>query len=231
MRKIIILILASLSCFALAESKNVMQQRQQSLSPQQVLQRLKAGNHAFMEGKVVLGNLALMKHGAKKGQFPLSIVLSCVDSRSIPEVTLNQKKGDMFVARVAGNVVNTDMLGSMEFATAHAGTKLILVMGHTSCGAVAAACGMEKHTFSKNLTSLLKSIRPAVKAAKKIEPMGQCTDPQFINLIAKENVLFQIKKILKKSPLIRHLVKEKKVLILGGLHNIKTGKVTFFDKI
>ena len=202
---------------------------QKKLTPQQVVARLKAGNHAFKYKAAAPESLLLMKKGHAYGQYPLAIILACIDSRSIPEVTFSQKKGDVFTARVAGNVTDTDVLGSMEYAVGYAGTKVIVVMGHTSCGAVAAACDMN-YSHPNNLKGLLNKIVPAVKMAKKIDPTGKCTDPKFIDLIAKQNVLYQIKKIMDDSSLIRKLVEEKKIILIGAIHDISTGKVTFLDK-
>jgi len=229
MKKLALILLSFLLVNLSLAASPVTQEKQASLSPQQIVQRLEKGNYGFASGRIYASNLGLMKYGAAKGQFPLAIVLSCVDSRSIPEIVLGQKKGAMFAARLAGNVADKDVIGSMEFATGYAGSKVILVMGHTACGAVKAACAF-KGQFKQNLNHLLRSIVPAVRMAKKIEPNGQCNDPKFINLIAKENVKHQIQQILKNSPDIRKLVQQKKVIIIGGLHNLKTGKVSFFDR-
>ena len=213
-----------------ATSELTDQALQAKLTPAQIVQRLKEGNFTFKrdKGDTDTGHRDRMKQGAIYGQFPLAFVLACIDSRSIPEIVFDQTKGETFTARIAGNVVEAGELGSMEFAVGYAGSKVIVIMGHTQCGAVKAACESKKN-FKGNLRKLLAKLTPAVRAVRKRDPNGRCDDPKFINEITKENVRYQIKQTLKRSRMIRRLVKEKKVIIIGAIHNIRTGKVTFFD--
>lgn len=202
---------------------------QTKLSPVQALDRLKAGNKRFVTGSMKDRKLLkIANYTSVKGQFPFAFVLSCLDSRSVPEIVFDQGLGDIFSARVAGNLVGRDVLGSMEFATKYAGVGLIVVMGHTHCGAVQAACTGKD--FTKNLNKLLKQIRPAVKKTEKHAHSKDCASMKLVNAIAKQNVVNQINKILSKSKTIRGLVEAHKVIIVGAMHNIKTGQVEFFDQ-
>lgn len=202
--------------------------KQQQLSAQQVLQTLEQGNQRYVSGKTIhynqrnLGNLA-----SKKGQAPLAFVFNCVDSRSVPEVIFNQPVGSLFVSRIAGNVIDNHVLGSMEFATKYAGSKLVVVMGHTQCGAVAGACKGVKNP--EKLKGLLNKIKPAVKqVAEKNGHKPTCNDKE-VNQIAKQNVIDQMHALVKDSPTLGKMVKDKKIMLVGAMHNLTTGKVQFFN--
>ncbi len=204
--------------------------KQTKLTPTQILHRLQAGNTRYINGKAINYNQRqLSKLASQKGQAPYAFILSCIDSRSVPEEIFNQPIGALFVSRIAGNVISKDVLGSMEFATKYAGTKLIIIMGHTQCGAVIGACkGVNK---PKNLAKLLSKITPAVNEVdKEHNKTNLCNNPGVIDAMAKQNVLNQIKALYKKSPAIAKLAKEGKVKVIGVLHNIRTGKVTFFNE-
>lgn len=209
----------------------VTKQVQASYTPAQVLTRLKTGNARFLADKGHLTNhLNKALYTAKKGQHPLAIILNCVDSRSIANYVFDESVGSIFVARVAGNVADPNILGSMEFAAIHAGAKVIVVMGHTHCGAISAACHGQT-TGTPALDQLLKQIQPAVKIVRQQEGRTfSCNDANTINRIAKQNVLDQIQYILIHSPDIARLVHDKKIIIIGAMHDIKTGKVRFFDE-
>ena len=148
-----------------------------------------------------------------------------MDSRSIPEIAFDQGIGHIFTIRVAGNVINKDILGSMEYATKVVGTKLIVVLGHTSCGAVAAAC---EHVEMGNITGLLQQIQPAVKATTGGAGNSNCKSMDLINAIAKANVMNMVKQIPQQSPIIAELMKKGQVKVVGGIYDVGTGKVTFF---
>ncbi len=194
----------SLSAIALADDhyRTFDQEAQQALTPDQALEILKAG-----------------------GQFPFAVVLSCLDSRSAPEVVFDQGVGDIFVGRVAGNVVDTNLLGSFEFATAAAGSKLIVVMGHTACGAVKGACdGVEVG----NLTALLDEIEPAIDAVQT--PVGtdrSSANTEFVNQVIETNVRMQVNELLRRSDVIRGLVDQGQVKVVGAVHDLATGEVRF----
>ena len=171
---------------------------------------------------------ALSCLASEQGQAPYAFVFSCVDSRSIPEVVFDQPVGALFVARIAGNVVSTDVLGSMEFATAHAGTKLLIVMGHTQCGAVAGACHAVDHPSS--LKALLSKITLAVKQVHQREGKAfSCDKPATINAIARQNVVDQVHALYENSPALAKMIRSGKIKVVGAMHNIKTGRVRFFN--
>lgn len=220
--------------YALADapqSKATTQTKQASLTPKKALELLKAGNKRFREGN--LRNLDFekeMKVTTKKGQFPLAIFLSCIDSRSIPDVLFDQGLGNIFVSRVAGNVADQDMLGSMEFATKLAGAPLIVVMGHTHCGAVQGACVHGRDVDLKNLSHLLGKIKPAVQTMKKKDESLNCENMASVDKIAKQNVLDQISYIRENSEAINGMAKDNKIMIVGAMHDIRTGEVVFFDE-
>lgn len=156
----------------------------------------------------------------------MAVILNCIDARTPPEIVFDQGIGDVFAARIAGNVQNDDILGSMEFGTQLSGAKLIAVIGHTSCGAVRGACQQAK---LGNLTGLLQKIQPAVSQATKETATHDCGSAEFINQVAKDNVLMVIKQIRQNSPVIANLIKEGKIGIIGGMQDLNTGEVTFFE--
>ncbi len=217
-------------CWANSPSRALLAKQQAKLTPQEVLLRLKKGNERFVEARKKYRNH--VKDGqltARKGQHPMAIIFNCVDSRSIANFLFDEGIGNMFVARVAGNVVDKNIIGSMDFATYFANARLIVVMGHTHCGAVAAAC-QNVQTYSADLTHLIKQIQPAIPTVKKEEGKAfDCDNPKTIDAIARQNVIVQIRRILASSKKIRTLIKEKQLMIVGAMHNIKTGKVLFFD--
>ncbi|OAB63129.1 carbonic anhydrase [Leptolyngbya valderiana BDU 20041] len=201
------------------------QESQQALTPDQALDILKAGNARFVAGESIDRDLIEQQRDTASGQFPFAVVLSCLDSRSAPEVVFDQGVGDIFVGRVAGNVVDTNLLGSFEFATAAAGSKLIVVMGHTACGAVKGACdGVEVG----NLTALLDEIEPAIDAVST--PVGtdrSSANTEFVNQVIEVNVRMQVNELLRRSDVIRGLVEQGQVKVVGAVHDLATGEVRF----
>ncbi|NKI36390.1 carbonic anhydrase [Wenzhouxiangella sp. XN79A] len=201
------------------------QQAQAALTPDQALQLLKDGNARFVAGDSIDRDLIEQQRDTAGGQFPFAVVLSCLDSRSAPEVVFDQGVGDIFVGRVAGNVVDTNLLGSFEFATAAAGSKVIVVMGHTACGAVKGACdGVELG----NLTALLDEIEPAIDAVST--PVGtdrSSANTEFVNRVIETNVKMQVNELLRRSDVVRGLVEEGKVKVVGAVHDLATGEVRF----
>lgn len=201
----------------------------ENITPQEALKRLIEGNKRFVSQTTIKRNLLEQKkYTGKSGQSPSAIILSCMDSRGTPEITFDQGIGDIFAVRLAGNVIDADQLGGMEFATKVVGTKLIVIMGHTKCGAVGGAC---KNVQLGNLTQLLEKIKPAV-AEIKTKQSGKlsCDDQSTIDKIAKQNVLNGIKQVKEDSPLIQQQIDNKEVMIVGAMHDIETGKVVFFDE-
>ncbi len=195
-------------------------------TPQIAIEELRKGNVRFTSRKMLKQNfIEQVKEGAH-GQHPYAAIVSCLDSRVPPELVFDQGLGDIFVARVAGNVINPDILGSLEFATQVKGSKLVLVLGHTSCGAVAGACQDVK---LGSLTQLLTKINPSVDKIKKEKSAG--FDPKnesHIDQVSRENVLAQVAAIEAQSPIIAGLVKDGKVQVIGAMYDIATGKVEFY---
>lgn len=194
-----------------------------NMTPADILQGLSDGNQRFYTDSK-LKRASLQSKGelaAQVGQSPKAVILCCMDSRSIPEIVFDQSIADIFTLRVAGNVVNKDILASMEFATKFVGSKLIVVMGHTACGAIKGACNNVK---SGNLTHLLKTIQPAVEAVDKNR---NCKDDQIINKIAEKNVENMIHQIINESNTIKEQLDKKEIAIVGAMHNLESGKVEF----
>jgi carbonic anhydrase len=194
---------------------------QQALTPKQAVQMLKDGNDRFVNGQAVKRDLRAQAAATAAGQYPYAVILSCIDSRTSSELLMDLGLGDAFNVRIAGNVVNEDILGSMEFATAAAGSKVIAVIGHTACGAVKGARDSVK---LGNLTGLLSKIQPAVRA----ESRGR-KDATPVDAIAERNVRMTIEDIRAKSPIIRELEQKGSIMLVGGMHDIATGRITFFD--
>lgn len=198
------------------------------LTPEQALAKLKQGNIRFVVAKKHDRDLLkLARISSKKGQFPFALVLSCIDSRSIPDLVFDQGLGNVFVARDAGNIVSPTIYASMEFAVKIMGADLIVIMGHTQCGAVQAACVGKG---SGHLVGLIQKIRPAVLAVEKKTGNKNCADPQLINQIARQNVIDQINSVLNNVPAFTKLINEKKLMIVGAMHDLQTGKVVFFNR-
>ncbi|CAM2795740.1 carbonic anhydrase family protein [Legionella worsleiensis] len=207
--------------------KTMSQQKQQDMSPKQALLRLKEGNQRFLENKQITRDYLKQAKISSYGQYPFAVVLNCMDSRSVPELIFDQGLADLFTLRVAGNVLNDDILGSMEFASAVVGSRLIVVLAHTSCGAVAGACnGVELG----HLTDVLDKIEPVVKPSMFSLGTKNCSDVSLVDAIAQANALRVVREIQEKSPIIGELVKSKKVGIIAGIHDIKTGQVRFFEE-
>lgn len=199
-----------------------------AMTPELALKQLKEGNVRFVKGQMKKRNLLQQAKLTKQGQYPFAVILSCMDSRGSPELIFDQGIGDIFSVRVAGNVVDDDQLGSMEFATKAVGSHIIVVMGHTRCGAMRGACsGVELG----HLTQLLNKITPAANTVKQTLNVAtlDCNDTKIVDDIAKQNVLDMIKEIKDNSPIISSLVDQKQVMIVGAMHDLQTGQVTFFQ--
>ncbi|MGA2655264.1 MAG: carbonic anhydrase, partial [Gammaproteobacteria bacterium] len=203
------------------------QETQKKETPAEVLDSLKRGNARFVNQETRDIDYRLIKsYAARAGQYPYATILSCMDSRSIPEVLFNQPPGNLFVIRIAGNVVNDDVLASMEYANQYVGSKLIVVMGHTGCGAAKSACSTHG---TGHLITLLEKIKPAVNSVAKSEKLKNCKSDDFINKTVKQNIINQMKIIESQSPALLQLIKNKKIMLVGAIHHLETNKVTFFD--
>ncbi len=203
------------------------QAEQQALSPEEVLSMLREGNRRFVAGTLTLRDHSAQVRKAALGQFPKAIILSCVDSRVPVEDVFDRGIGDIFVSRNAGNFVNIDVLGGMEFACKVAGAKLILVMGHEDCGAVKGAIDNVK---LGNLTAMLENIRPSVAEVAEKVGEGTSADEAFVQKVTKQNVRDAIANIRKQSPVLLDLERQGKLKIVGGVYNMNTGEVEFFDE-
>jgi len=199
---------------------------QDAISPAKALELLKEGNQRFVAKQTVNRDLNLQVEQTSTGQFPFATVLSCIDSRVPAELVFDQGIGDIFSVRIAGNFVNTDILGSMEFASKLAGTKLILVLGHTACGAVKGACD---HAELGNLTSMLDNIAPAVEAITEPADAADRTSANidFVNAVGTKNVELTIERIREESPVLAEMEQAGEIQIVGGMYDIATGKVNF----
>lgn len=196
------------------------------MTPETSLQALKDGNDRFIQSTQVTRDLLDQVSDTSTGQYPFATILSCIDSRVSSELIFDQGIGDIFSVRIAGNFVNEDILGSMEFACKLAGTKLVLVLGHTACGAVKGACD---HARLGNLTALINKIEPAVEAVKepKDESLRNSKNIEFVNNVAVKNVEMTINNIRKQSPVLARLEEDGDITIVGGMYDINNGKVTF----
>lgn len=195
-------------------------QSQSSTSPNDALQILMAGNERFASGRSLHRNLPAQVKLTAGGQHPVAAIVSCIDSRTSSELVFDQGMGDIFNARVAGNVINDDILGSLEFATSAAGAKLVLVVGHTRCGAVSGAC---KRVELGHLTGLLAKIRPAAARAK-VSGAGTA-GPGFEDAVAAENVRLSVEQIRKQSTILQTLESQGKIRIQGAMYHLDTGRV------
>jgi carbonic anhydrase len=206
-----------------AETASVVQTKesQAAMTPAKALDALKAGNKRFLSGKSVQTDLPAKVKASKDGQYPFAVVLSCMDSRVPAEAVFDQSIGDLFSIRVAGNVVNADNLGSMEYAVKVVGVKLIVVLGHTACGAVKGAIDNVK---LGNLTELVAKIQPAVAASGP----GTTKDHAYVDKVGERNVRQEIKEIREKSPVLKEAIDSGAVGLVGGMYDLETGTVTFF---
>ncbi len=201
---------------------------QATMTPEKSLQFLKEGNQRFQNNLKANRNLLEQVNDTSEGQFPFATILSCIDSRVSAELVFDQGLGDIFSVRIAGNFVNEDILGSMEFACKLAGTKLIVVLGHTSCGAVKGACDDAK---LGNLTTMLSKIKPAVEAVTEPsdKSLRNSKNPEFVDSVAEKNVQLTIDRIHQESPILSEMEKNGEIKIVGAMYDINTGAVTFFE--
>jgi carbonic anhydrase len=200
---------------------------QSAISPSKAIELLKEGNARFVENKEITRDLLAQVTATSTGQYPFATVLSCIDSRVSSEIIFDQGIGDIFSARVAGNFVNEDILGSMEFACKLAGTKVVVVLGHTACGAVKGACDDAK---LGNLTALLSKIKPAVNAvATPNDPsLRNSKNMDFVNEVAAKNVHLTVDNIRTLSPVLKEMEDSNAIQIVGAMYDINNGVVTFY---
>ena len=201
---------------------------QDLMTPNLALDALKDGNERFLKGNQVARNLNQQVDETSGGQFPFATVLHCIDSRVSAEHVFDQGIGDLFSIRIAGNFVNEDILGSMEFACKLAGTKVLVVLGHTACGAIKGACD---HARLGNLTALINKLEPAVEAVDSPAEadLRNSSNSDFVNAVAAKNVLMTIDNIRSQSPILKEMEADGAIKIVGGMYDIATGNVNFYE--
>jgi carbonic anhydrase len=200
---------------------------QAAMTPQKAMAELKAGNERFASGHpLVRDPLAAVKATAS-GQYPFAVVLSCLDSRVPIELVCDQGIGDIFSARVAGNVLEEDVLGSMEFGCKAAGAKLIAVIGHSNCGAVKGAID---NVEMGNLTALLGRIKPAIDQVPGDTQPRDSKNLEFVDKVAEANVHLVMKQVRERSPVLREMLDQGKIELVGGMYDLSTGKIHFFEQ-
>jgi carbonic anhydrase len=206
--------------------KTLTKEMQNAISPSKALDILKEGNRRFVNNLKINRNLLQQANETSDGQHPFAVILSCIDSRTSAELIFDQGLGDVFSVRIAGNIVNEDILGSMEFGCKVAGAKIIVVLGHTKCGAIKGACD---NVELGNLTSLISKIKPAVDQETATSDNRTSSNASFVENVAELNVSLSVKNILLQSPIIAEMVKNEEIGIVGAVHDIKTGEVKFFE--
>ena len=201
----------------------IKKETQSKLTPEEALNILKEGNKRFLNHKKNTHDLEDEIEYTKDGQYPLAAILSCIDSRTSSELIFDLGMGDAFSVRLAGNVVNEDVLGSIEYSCKVAGAKIVLILGHTKCGAVTAAC---QNIELGNITALLSKIKPAVQTVSS--SVEDVTTPENVQKVADENVRVGMNLLREKSPILAEMEKKGEIKIIGGMYDISTGEVAFF---
>ena len=204
--------------------KTLTKEMQASLTPGKAVEILRKGNERFVNNLKANRNLLEQVNETSDGQHPFAIILSCIDSRTSAELIFDQGLGDIFSVRIAGNVLNEDILGSMEFACKLAGAKMIVVLGHTKCGAIKGACD---HKEMGNLTTLLNKIKPAIDFEKTILDNRDSSNSEFVEKVAAINVELTVNAIMERSPILNEMIKKGEIGILGGIYDVTTGVVEF----
>jgi carbonic anhydrase len=199
---------------------------QLEMTPGQALEALKAGNERFISGQMLDRNLMAQARATAAGQCPFAVVLSCMDSRVPPELVFDQGIGDIFSPRIAGNFANTDIIGSIEFATRLSGAKLVVVLGHTDCGAIKGACD---HAQLGNLTHTLSNLMPAVYAVTDIQGDRSSKNKAFVQQVAEANVRLTVQALTDRSSILSDLAAQEQLQVVGAMQDISTGRVSFYE--
>ena len=205
--------------------KTLNKEMQSAITPTMAVEILKDGNKRFMNNLKANRNLLEQANETSDGQHPFAVILSCIDSRTSAELIFDQGLGDVFSVRIAGNIINEDILGSMEFACKVAGSKVIVVLGHSKCGAVKGACD---HVEMGNLTALLSKIQPAVYDEKTETENRSSANAEFVEKVASINVKRTVNAIMERSPILKEMIQNGEIGIIGGMHNITDGEVSFY---
>ncbi len=204
--------------------KTLTKEMQAAITPSMAMELLNEGNKRFVNNLKVNRNLLQQANETSDGQHPFAVILSCIDSRTSAELIFDQGLGDIFSVRIAGNIINEDILGSMEFGCKVAGAKIIVVLGHTKCGAIKGACD---HVEMGNLTALLSKIRPAVEEETVTKENRNSKNAVFVESVANINVKRTVRAIMERSPILKEMIESGQIGIIGGTHDIATGVVTF----
>lgn len=207
--------------------KTISKKDQHNITPDQALDLLRNGNQRFIQNLRFNRNLLQQVNETADGQYPFAAILSCIDSRTPAELIFDQGLGDIFSIRIAGNIVNEDIIGSLEFACKVAGSKLIVVLGHTNCGAVKGACDEARLGY---LTQLLEKIKPAINLEKSFKDNRNGNNLAYVNEVAIINISNSIQNIINKSSIIKELMDQGAIKIIGGLYDVASGAVLFFDE-
>jgi carbonic anhydrase len=226
--------LVAVMCFSLAFGAiqanagevALTREAQAAITPSKALEILKEGNQRLVSSKMRKRDLMAQVKKTGKGQFPFAAIVSCLDSRTQPEYVFDQGIGDIFVARVAGNFVNDDILGSLEFATKLAGARLIVILGHNHCGAVMGACDRAQLGL---LTAALANINPAVEAVQGDYNPRTSQNDKFVQAVTEKNVKLTMEKLRTRSVVLREMIDKGEIGLVGAMYDVSTGKVTFFE--
>lgn len=208
--------------------KTHSKETQEKLTPRMALEILKEGNNRFINNLKAQRNLLEQVNDTRAGQWPFATILSCIDSRTSAELIFDQGLGDIFSVRIAGNIVNTDIIGSMEFACKLAGSKLIVVLGHSNCGAVKGACD---HVEMGNLTELLSKLQPAVYQEKATKDNRSSKNTEFVENVATINVKRSAEQIIERSYILEQMLENGEIGVVGAMYNVETGIVEFRDDV
>ena len=206
--------------------KTLTKAQRDLITPMQAIGLLKKGNERFVNNLKMNRNLLQQVNETSDGQHPFAVILSCIDSRTSAELIFDQGLGDVFSVRIAGNIQNPDILGSMEFSCKVAGAKVVVVLGHTKCGAVKGACDNVK---LGNLTTLLEKLKPAVDGEKSTTSDRNASNAEFVEKVASLNVKITQKQILKNSPILKEMIEKGEIALVGGMYDVQTGIVDFYD--
>ncbi len=206
--------------------KTLTKEIQATITPAMALELLKEGNKRFVNNLKINRNLLQQANETSDGQHPFAVILSCIDSRTSVELIFDQGLGDVLSIRIAGNIINEDILGSMEFGCKVAGSKIIMVLGHTKCGAVKGACD---HMEMGNLTTLLSKIQPAVYDEKTVTENRNSSNEEFVEKVAAINIKRTVHAIMERSPILKEMIQSGAIGIVSGNHDITTGEVSFYE--
>ena len=209
-----------------AVSATIDKTAQSAITPDAALARLQEGNQRFVSGESLRRDYPAQVKATATGQYPFAVVLSCMDSRSSPEIVFDQGIGDLFVVRVAGNYAPDDIIGSIEYATKVAGAKLVVVMGHTECGAIKGACD---NVQLGNLTTVIQALQPAVNDVQDVSGDRNSKNKQFVLLVTEANVRRTVAKLRADSPILHEMEQSGQIKIIGAIDDISTGQVNFFE--